>query len=134
MSVRIGVLSDSHGDRQSLDGLLAAMGALDALCFLGDIASDGAYLQERLEQRGAPTAFYAVRGNNDLIAPGEGGFLRAPRDVSGFTQDIARLLADPALRARMGERNRREMRRYSLEAVLAQMTALYRGLLDGREP
>ena len=38
MSVRIGVLSDSHGDRESLDGLLAAMGALDALCFLGDIA------------------------------------------------------------------------------------------------
>ena len=76
----------------------------------------------------APPAVTAAR------APGEGGFLRAPRDVSGFTQDIARLLADPALRARMGERNRREMRRYSLEAVLAQMTALYRGLLDGREP
>lgn len=68
MSVRIGVLSDSHGDRESLDGLLAAMGALDALCFLGDIASDGAHLQERLEQRGAPTAFYAVRGNNDLAS------------------------------------------------------------------
>ena len=34
----------------------------------------------------------------------------------------------------MGERNRREMRRYSLEAVLCQMTALYRGLLDAREP
>ena len=83
---------------------------------------------------GLPCVVSDVRGNNDLIAPGEGGFLRAPRDVSGFTQDIARLLADPALRARMGERNRREMRRYSLEAVLAQMTALYRGLLDGREP
>ena len=73
---------------------------------------------------GLPCVVSDVRGNNDLIAPGEGGFLRAPRDVSGFTQDIARLLADPALRARMGERNRREMRRYSLEAVLAQMTAL----------
>ena len=45
--------------------------------------------------------------------------------------DNARLTA---LRARMGERNRREMRRYSLEAVLCQMTALYRGLLDAREP
>ena len=83
---------------------------------------------------GLPCVVSDVRGNNDLIAPGEGGFLREPRDVSGFTQDIARLLADPALRARMGERNRREMRRYSLEAVLAQMTALYRGLLDAREP
>ena len=49
----------------------------------------------------------------------------------GREMDNARLTA---LRARMGERNRREMRCYSLEAVLAQMTALYRGLLDGREP
>ena len=83
---------------------------------------------------GLPCVVSDVRGNNDLIAPGEGGFLRPPRDARGFTQDIARLLADPALRERMGERNRREMRRYSLEAVLAQMTALYRGLLDAREP
>ena len=42
---------------------------------------------------GLPCVVSDVRGNNDLIAPGEGGFLRAPRDVSGFTQDIARLLA-----------------------------------------
>ena len=83
---------------------------------------------------GLPCVVSDVRGNNDLIAPGEGGFLRPPRDVRGFTQDIMRLLEDPALRARMGERNRREMRRYSLEAVLCQMTALYRDLLDGREP
>ena len=44
---------------------------------------------------GLPCVVSDVRGNNDLIAPGEGGFLRAPRDVSGFTQDIARLLAGP---------------------------------------
>lgn len=69
MSVRIGVMSDSHGDRMSLDHLLDAMGKMDALCFLGDIASDGAYLQERLSARGANTAFYAVRGNNDLASP-----------------------------------------------------------------
>ena len=35
MSVRIGVWSDSHGDRQSLDGLLAAMGG--AYMSIGDI-------------------------------------------------------------------------------------------------
>ena len=67
--MRIGVMSDSHGDRASLDRLLDAMGKMDALCFLGDIASDGAYLQERLCARGADTAFYAVRGNNDLASP-----------------------------------------------------------------
>ncbi|MDY2657791.1 MAG: glycosyltransferase, partial [Candidatus Limiplasma sp.] len=83
---------------------------------------------------GLPCVVSDVRGNNDLIAPGEGGFLRPPRDVRGFSEDIERLLEDPALRVCMGERNRREMRKYSLEAVLAQMTALYRGLLGEREP
>ena len=43
--IRIGVFSDSHGDKQALDALLEKMGPIDAACFLGDIASDAAYLQ-----------------------------------------------------------------------------------------
>ena len=44
---RIGVFSDSHGDERSLERLLEQMGRLDAACFLGDIASDAAYLEAR---------------------------------------------------------------------------------------
>ena len=67
--MRIGIMSDSHGDRASLEDLLGRMGKLDALCFLGDMAADGAYLQGLLEARGAQTAFYEVRGNNDISSP-----------------------------------------------------------------
>lgn len=141
------------GDRQpALETQARALGMEERVHFLGfrkDIpallAASDVFVFPSLQEglpvaqmeamaAGLPCVVSDVRGNNDLIAPGEGGFLRPPRDADGFTQDIARLLADPALRERMGERNRREMRRYSLEAVLAQMTALYRGLLDAREP
>ncbi len=78
---------------------------------------------------GLPCVVSRVRGNADLIHQGDGGYLRRPDDAEGFSHDLAVLLDDPALRARMGERNRREMQQYSLQAVLEQVTALYRELL-----
>ena len=78
---------------------------------------------------GLPCVVSEVRGNADLISQGEGGFLRKPTDADGFAEDIALLLGDPALRESMGARNRREIENYSLEAVLAQVTALYEELL-----
>lgn len=74
---------------------------------------------------GLPCVVSDVRGNADLVQPGEGGYLRKPDDAKGFSEDIALLIGDPALRESMGERNRREIEKYSLEAVLAQMEALY---------
>ena len=38
--IRVGVFSDSHGDRDALEKLLDKMGHIDAACFLGDISSD----------------------------------------------------------------------------------------------
>ena len=64
--MRIGILSDSHGDAESLRALVSEMGRLDALCFLGDVSDDARFLQELLWERGATTAFYAVKGNNDF--------------------------------------------------------------------
>ena len=65
---RIGVFSDSHGDERSLERLLEQMGRLDAACFLGDIASDAAYLEARLAAMPHHPVFYAVRGNNDFAS------------------------------------------------------------------
>lgn len=79
---------------------------------------------------GLPCVVSEVRGNADLISQGDGGFLRKPTDAEGFAEDIALLIGDPALRESMGQRNRKEMERYSLEAVLAQMEALYREQLS----
>ena len=78
---------------------------------------------------GLPCVVSEVRGNADLISQGEGGFLRKPTDVDGFAEDIALLLGDPALRESMGQRNREEIEKYSLEFVLSQMEALYQSQL-----
>ena len=79
---------------------------------------------------GLPCVVSDVRGNADLIHQGEGGFLRKPFDHEGFARDIALLLGDPALRESMAQRNRSVMENYSLDAVLDQMTQLYREELN----
>lgn len=69
--MNIGVVSDSHGDTQSLRALvekMEKMGGLDALCFLGDISDDARYLEDWLALRSERIAFYAVRGNNDFYS------------------------------------------------------------------
>ena len=66
--MRVGVFSDSHGDHEALDELLDRMGALDAVCFLGDVARDAEHLQERLAAMPNQPVLYAVRGNNDYYS------------------------------------------------------------------
>ena len=64
----VGVFSDSHGDHEALDELLERMGALDAVCFLGDVARDAEHLRERLAAMPNQPVLYAVRGNNDYYS------------------------------------------------------------------
>lgn len=66
--MRVGVFSDSHGDHEALDELLERMGALDAVCFLGDVARDAEHLKERLAALPNQPQLYAVRGNNDYYS------------------------------------------------------------------
>jgi len=65
MITRVGVFSDSHGDKRALSELLEKMGYIDAVCFLGDVASDADYLQSQVMAMPNHPPFYAVRGNND---------------------------------------------------------------------
>ena len=66
--MRVGVFSDSHGDHEALDELLERMGAMDAVCFLGDVARDAEHLRERLAAMPNQPVLYAVRGNNDYYS------------------------------------------------------------------
>lgn len=66
-----------------------------------------------------------VRGNADLLATGEGGWLVAPGDHPGFAQALSQALSDPALRQAMGAYNRKAVSPYALPAVRAQMATLY---------
>jgi glycosyltransferase involved in cell wall biosynthesis len=66
------------------------------------------------------------------VLQGETGFLRPVGDVAGMTEDVARLLADPTLRERMGEAGvDRATRLFSLEQAVTRHESLYAALADG---
>lgn len=62
--MRIGVLSDTHGEEWALSACLAAAGTVDAWLHLGDYISDSV----ALEAAGKPV--YAVCGNMDAFTAG----------------------------------------------------------------
>lgn len=68
-----------------------------------------------------------VPGCREVVEDGVHGFCVPPRDASALADALARLIADPALRARMGAaaRKRAEMK-FGLDAVIAQTLLLYR--------
>jgi glycogen(starch) synthase len=82
---------------------------------------------------GVPVVATATGGLREMIRDGENGFLLRARDTRRLTAEIAdrvlSLLADAALRRRLGERARAMMRaRCGLEAVSAAWEALYTAL------
>ena len=80
---------------------------------------------------GLPCVVSDVRGNNDLIAPCEGGMLEKPTDAKGFARDVGELLRSESMRARMGGRNLAFIKPYGVGEVVEQMAALYTALLGG---
>jgi glycosyltransferase involved in cell wall biosynthesis len=74
-----------------------------------------------------------IAGNRAAIRDGVDGLLY--RGDEGFLAQAGRLLADPALRRRLGENARRAAaRRFPPEAEAAAHDRLYRRLLAGRGP
>jgi glycosyltransferase involved in cell wall biosynthesis len=55
---------------------------------------------------GLPVVAHAIGGVPEAVISGETGLLVAPGDSTGLTAAFAKLLADPALRRRMGEAGR----------------------------
>ena len=73
---------------------------------------------------GLPAVATDVVGNRDVIREGETGFVRA--DAAGLSEALARLIADPALRATMGLRARTlAMPRFNLERMVDDYERLY---------
>ena len=74
---------------------------------------------------GLPVICSDIRGNRDLIQTETGGLLCSPTDAAGFADVIRRLLADSALRKKMGEHNRQAVEAFSTERVLADLKEIY---------
>jgi len=71
----------------------------------------------------------------DLIIDGETGYLFEPGDVDGFARRLKELVADPALRSRLGSNLYEHGVRNFTPAVMADTClAVYRELVDRRRP
>ena len=63
---KIIVVSDSHGNRQALDGLDLIFAESDMIIHLGDTSSDGGYVRNKY-----PDKTVVISGNCDIISVGE---------------------------------------------------------------
>ncbi|MCU6498879.1 glycosyltransferase family 4 protein [Rugamonas sp. A1-17] len=83
--------------------------------------------------RGLPVISTPVGGIPEAISHGVEGYLVAPGDVPALASHLAQLLAEPALRQRMGEAGRRKVQAvFSTEVILPRLESIYREL--GCEP
>jgi len=71
-----------------------------------------------------------VDGTPEAIVDGRNGALYAPGDVAGAVARVLALLADPALRARMGAAGRAAVAEFDERAMVAGQEALYDALLE----
>ncbi|HMC89565.1 MAG TPA: glycosyltransferase, partial [Gemmataceae bacterium] len=66
------------------------------------------------------------------VQDGINGFLVPPKDSVSLCQALAKLLQDPALRARMGAQGREiVVKEFSVDRISREMLDLYRELLPG---
>ncbi len=75
-------------------------------------------------------AFDCPSGPRQLIRSGRNGVLVPAEDVTALAQAMTTLMADPALRQRLGTAAREVLQDYSEEAILAQWRSLYAAILD----
>ena len=75
--MRIGVVSDSHGNFRALEKAVAQMGAVDVIFHLGDYVEDGLYLRT-LTSAGV----HIIKGNMDQYA--EDGSSIITTTIGGF--------------------------------------------------
>jgi glycosyltransferase involved in cell wall biosynthesis len=134
--------------RQAVERLVAGLGIQDRCQLLGSVADVPAFLFDLdvavlcsssegmsnalLEYMAAGRAIIAtaVGGNVELIENGVHGLLVPPRDVGELCGAIRRLLADPALRARLGAAARdRVEAHYSRDSMIKRFEEFYYRLM-----
>ncbi len=75
---------------------------------------------------GKPVVTYDIDGNREALADGRTGFLLPAFDKEKLAQSIRVLLADPALRASMGEAGRAfALARFDAKAMVAALERVY---------
>lgn len=80
---------------------------------------------------GKPCVSFDLDGAPEVVIPGETGFLVKPGDVRELADAISELLANPQLRARMGEAGRHRVDpAFRAETMVEQIASVYQLLLS----
>ena len=80
---------------------------------------------------GKPCVSFDLDGAPEVVIPGETGFLVKPGDVRELADAISELLANPLLRARMGEAGRHRVDpAFRAETMVEQIASVYQSLLS----
>lgn len=79
---------------------------------------------------GKPCVSFDIDGAPEVVISDKTGYLVQPNDSAGLANALARLLADPSLRQRMGEAGRRQVDpAFRAETMVAQIAEVYENLL-----
>jgi Glycosyltransferase len=138
--------------RPACEALAEQLGVRDRIRFLGfrsdiadwlpalDIAVASSYREglpvNVLEAMacGLPVVATANRGHRELVREGGSGWLVPPGDAARMAERVGRLLANPRERASFGETGRSIVSAaYGLDAVMAEMRAIYASILGELE-
>lgn len=79
---------------------------------------------------GLPCVVSDIRGNNDLIENGLGGYLIQAQNAKGFASAINTLLDSPKEIHRMGEFNKRKIKEYDIDVVKQEIYNIYAEVLS----
>jgi phosphatidylinositol alpha 1,6-mannosyltransferase len=120
------------GERRG-EELAAAYASLDVFVHSGPYETFGQTLQEAAAS-GLPVVAPAAGGPLDLVADGVTGYLVPPSDPDAFTAAVARLAADPAIRAAFGAAGRRKVLGRSWPALTEELIGHYSQVLGTRKP
>jgi glycosyltransferase involved in cell wall biosynthesis len=113
------------GLRSDVPDVLAA---LDVVVLSSDREGTPLALMEAMGA-GKPIVATRVGGVPDLVEDGVHGLLVPPRDPRALADAVARLLRDPRLRSRLGDRARERQRsEFDIHVVVQRVEALYEEL------
>jgi glycosyltransferase involved in cell wall biosynthesis len=116
------------GFREDIPALLAAA---DVFTLSSHLEGLGSAVMDAMAV-GLPVAATRAGGIPELIADGEDGLLTPVRDAPALAAALGRLLAEPALRARLGAAAARTAAaRFGADAMVAAYADLYHHLLRG---
>ena len=83
---------------------------------------------------GLPVVATRVGGLPEAVVPEDTGLLVSPRDVTGLTAALGRLLDDPGARRNLGRRGReRVLQQFSFEAMVSRHEEVWARLLWGND-